>query len=215
MPVHATSVRILLLAAIASVAVVSSARAQEGSTLAVGVNYTARAADASGTHGSSGIGFAWRLGHGGTGWGWATGLSWFSADIDRPVGGRSIEIGELRVRPLMAGYGYTYSFGRTSVSAHLVGGYAFVSFNQTSAASDAYRDRLGARALTIHTSNTFVVRPQASVWINVSKRVGVNLTAGYVVARPQLTIRSSLGEENVRLRVNVIAVSSGLVFKIF
>ena len=72
-----------------------------------------------------------------------------------------------------------------------------------------------ARAVTIHTSNTFAMRPQASVWINVSKRVGVNLTAGYVVARPQLSIRSSLGEENVRLRANVIAVSSGLVFKVF
>jgi hypothetical protein len=215
MPVHAAGTRILSLVAIAIAAFSSSARAQEENRLAVGVTYTARAADASGTHGSQGIGFAWRLGHGGTGWGWATGLSWFSADIDRSVGGRSIEIGELRVRPLMAGYGYTYSFGRTSVSADLVAGYAFASFSQTTAASEAYRDRLGAEAVTIHASNTFVVRPQTSVWINMSRRVGVNLTAGYVMARPRITIRTSLGDESVRLRADVIAVSTGLVYRIF
>jgi hypothetical protein len=215
MLVHAKGICILTLAAIASSAFVSTAHAQEGNTLAVGVNYTARAADASGAHGSRGIGFAWRFGHGGTGWGWATGLGWFSADINRSVAGRSIELGEVHVRPLMAGYGYTYSFGRTSVSAELVGGYAFVSFSQAAAASDAYRDGLGARSLTLRTSNTFVVRPQTSVWVNMSKRVGVNLTAGYVVARPHLQIRSSLGEESLRLRTDMMVVSAGLVYKIF
>jgi len=215
MLVRAKGISILTFAAIASVAFASTARAQEESTLAVGVSYTARAADASGEHGSNGIGFAWRLGHGGAGWGWSGGLGWFSADIDRTVGGQSIDLGELHVRPLMAGYGYTYSFGRTSVSAQLVGGYAFVSFDQTSAAADAYRDRLGAHALTLHTSNTFVLRPQTSVWINLSKKFGVNLTTGYVIARPRLTVRSSLGEESLRLRADMIVVSSGLVYKIF
>jgi hypothetical protein len=215
MPVHAKAVRILLLTAVASAAFVSNARAQQGNTLAVGVNYTARAADAGGTHGSRGIGFAWRFGHGGTGWGWNAGLGWFSADIDRSIGGRSIEFGEMHIRPLMAGYGYTYSFGRTSVSAQLVAGYAFVSFSPTAAAVAAYRDSLGGHALTVEASNTFAVRPQTSVWVNLSKRVGLNLTAGYVVARPRLTIRSSLGEESVHPRADVVVLSTGIVYKIF
>jgi hypothetical protein len=215
MPVHSTGVRILLLAAIASAAFVSNARAQEGNTLAVGVNYTARAADAGGTHGSRGVGFAWRFGDGGTGWGWSVGMGWFSADIDRSVAGRSIEFGEMHVRPLMAGYGYTYSFGRTSVSAQLVAGYAFVSFSPTTAAVEAYREKLGAPDVTVKASNTFAVRPQTSVWVNLSRRVGVNLTAGYVVARPELTIRSSVGEQSLRHRADVVVLSTGLVYKIF
>jgi hypothetical protein len=130
MLVRAKSISILTFAAIASMASASTARAQEESTLAVGVSYTARAADASGEHGSNGIGFAWGLGHGGARWGWSDGLGWFSADIDRTVGGQSIDLGELHVRP-------------------------------------------------------------------------------------RLTVRNSLGEESVRLRADMIVVSTGLVYKIF
>jgi hypothetical protein len=215
MSIHAACLRVLMLATTATLAVAPSARAQDENTLALGVSYAARMADASGAHGTRGVGLAWRFGHGGTGWGWAAGLGWFSADISRSIGGESTDLGEVHVRPLMAGYGYKYSFGRTSVSAELIGGYAFVSFDQGPAASAAYRDRLGAQAVTLHTSNTFALRPQTSVWIDMTKRFGLNLSAGYVIARPRLTIRSSLGEQSVRLNTNMTVVSAGIVYKIF
>src|SRR5438874_8554134 len=189
-------VELLLLAA--------PTRAQEGNTMALGVNFTARAADAATAHGSRGIGLSCRLGHSGTGWGWSTGLGWFSADIDQVVGGATAEVGELRVRPFLGGYGYTYSFGRTAISADLLGGYAFVSFQQTPAAADVYRDRLGARAVALHASNTPVLKPQVNLWIDVAKKRGVNLSAGYAVARPRLTIRSSLGEQAKRLHAGLV-----------
>jgi len=215
MSVHAARARNAFLAITATILFAPAARAQDDNTLALGVSYTARAADGSGAHGSEGVGVAWRFRHSDTGWGWTGGLGWFASDIDRSVGGQMIEIGEVHVRPLMAGYGYTYSFGRTSWSAELIGGYAFVSFDQRASASDVYRDRIGAGAVTLHTSNTFAVRPQTSVWFDVSKRFGLNVSAGYVVARPRLTIRSSLGEESVRLHADMIVVSAGIVYKVF
>src|SRR4051812_43889496 len=216
MSFHATSARVSLFAVATVLTFAPAARAQDDNTLAVGVNYTTRLADESGAHGSHGVGFAWRFRHSHTGWGWSAGLGWFASDIDRSVGGESIELGELHVRPLMAGYGYTHSVGRrTSISAELIAGYAFVSFDQRASASDVYRDRLGAQALTLHTGNTFAVRPQTSVWFDMSKRVGVNLSAGYLVARPRLTVRSSLGEESARLHADMIVLTAGIVYKIF
>jgi len=208
-------IRVAVLVCIASLTFAARARGQEDNTIAFGISYTARAADSAIAHGSGGIGLAWRLGHSKTGWGLATGLGWFATDIDQSIGGLNTDVGELRVKPFMAGYGYTYSFGRTSVSAELLGGYAFVSFQQTPAAVDVYRDRLGARSLNFHSSNTFVVRPQTNVWIDLSKKVGLNVSAGYAVARPRLTIKSSLGEESRRLRADMVVLSAGLVYKIF
>ena len=130
MSVQVARVRNAFLAMTATILFASAARAQDDNTLALGVSFTARAADGSGAHGSQGIGVAWRFRHSDTGWGWTGGLGWFASDIDRSVGGQTIEIGEVHVKPLMAGYGYTYSFGRTSWSAELIGGYAFVSFDQ-------------------------------------------------------------------------------------
>src|SRR5207248_11025651 len=115
----------------------------------------------------------------------------------------------------VGGYGYTYSFGRTAVSAELLGGFALVSFRQTSGAADAYRDRLGARALEFQSSNTLVVRPQTNVWIDLSKNVGLNVSAGYVIARPRLKTTSSLGDDSRRLHADMIVVSTGIVYKIF
>jgi len=36
-----------------------------------------------------------------------------------------------------------------------------------------------------------------------------------VMARPRLTIRSSLGEESVRLHADMVVVSAGIVYKVF
>lgn len=207
--------RLTVLSLVASLAIATTARAQDENRIAVGINYTGRVADAPSTRASRGIGIAWRLGHSSTGWGLATGLGWFAADINQPVGGLTTEMGELHVRPFMAGYGYTYSFGRTAISAELLGGFAFVSFDQAPGVGDAFRDRLGARAVELRASNALVLRPQTSVWFDVSKKIGVNVGIGYAIARPRLTMRSSLGEESHRLRADTLVMSAGIVYKIF
>jgi len=200
---------------IASLAATGTAGAQEDNTVALGVDYTGRAAGSEMAHATRGIGLAWRFGHSQTGWGLATGLGWFAADVNRSIGGLTTEIGELHVKPFMAGYGYTHAFRRTAISAELLGGFAFVSFKQMPSAADMYRDRLGASSLAINSSNTLALRPQTNVWIDMSKKVGLNFSVGYALVRPRLTTTTSLGRDSRRVNADNVALSAGIVYKIF
>jgi hypothetical protein len=166
-------------------------------------------------HGNKGPGLVWRFGHGETGWGWQFGLSWFSAGLDRSVGGHDTALGELRVRPVMAGYGYTRVVRRTSVTAAVIAGYAVTRMSLASEAENAYQDRLGAHGVTVDASNTFTAKPEVSVWYDLSKKVGLNVTAGYMIARPTVTVRSSLGQDERRVRADMFMLRIGAVYSIF
>ena len=63
----------------------------------------------------AGIVLLWRFGKSKPGWGFHWGLNWYAVKLERPVGGSVIELGELHLRPVMAGYGYTRIFGRTAI----------------------------------------------------------------------------------------------------
>jgi hypothetical protein len=203
--------------AIVSVLVLAPCRpgfAQSEGRFAVGGEFAVRLpADRTSIDGSKGPGLLWRFGHGKTGWGWHWGLNWFSADVDGPAG-IDTEIGELHVRPVMAGYGYTRVVGHNTVTAAVIAGYAVTSMSLTPAAVNAYRDRLGAQSATVDVSNTLTARPEVSVWHDVNKKIGINVSAGYIVARPNVTVRSSLGEEARRVRADMFTVKVGAVYSI-
>ena len=59
------------------------------------------------------------------GWGPSFGLNWFKGDIDAVVNGVRTTVGEVTVRPVMVGVGYTLGGNRVRTSISLVGGYAF------------------------------------------------------------------------------------------
>ena len=191
--------------------------AQSASKFAVGGAVGTRFAPSSTVGGDHfGVGLLWRLGHSKEGFGWEWGLNWFASDVDHSFGGTpAFELGELRIRPLMAGYGYTHLIGPTAIKGSVQGGYAFTSFEAAPSAADVYRDRLGARSLSTDAANTFVVRPQVSVWRDVSRKVGVNVTAGYMIARPTLTVRTTLGEERQRVRADMFMLKMGVVYSVF
>jgi len=193
----------------------SAAAAQEDNRIALGISYTTRAAPSIDAQGSGGIGLAWRFGHSETGWGWTTGLGWFASAINQPVGGSATDIGELHVRPFMGGYGYTRVIGRAAWSTNLLGGFAWTTFHQSAAANDAYHDRLGARSLKIQASNTFALRPETKLTFDLSKKIGLSISTGYVIARPRVTIRNTLGEESRRIRADMLVVSVDALYKIF
>ena len=191
------------------------ARAQSEGTIALGGNFTVRLAGDRDVRGHLGPGLLWRFGHGKPGWGFHWGLNWFNADLDRSVGGDNIELGELHIRPVMAGYGYTYEVGRASVTAAVLGGYALGSIEMTPVANDAYRDRLGARAISADASNAFTAKPEIGVWYDINKKIGLNVNAGYIVARPHVTVRSTLGEDRRGIRADQFILKVGMVYSIF
>ena len=191
------------------------ALAQTTGKFAIGAHVSKRASTGPEAHGNLGIGLLWRIGHSKTGFGWDWGLNWVSVDVDRSIGGTATDLGELKLRPIMVGYGYTHVFGRTSISAKTLTGYAFTSMNMSSLANDAYRDRLGARTITADASNTLVLKPEVSLWRDLSEKIGVRASVGYLIARPHIAVRSTLGEDKRRVNADMLMFKVGMVYSIF
>lgn len=156
-----------------------------------------------------------RLGRGDDGWGVRYGLNWYTTDVDRSLEGRTQRFGRLRVRPILLGYGYGRRYGRARVSLNLKAGYAFSSFQLQPAFAQAY----GALSSTTHVradaSNTFVVKPEGVAWIDVSRTVGLNISAGYMMARPHVALGGSAGSERRRLQADVFMLQVGAVYSLF
>jgi len=155
---HKTSAILLVASAIST-----SAFAQEGNRFAIGGSYTKRGVPSPSAHGGQGPGIEWRFGHATEGWGWHYGLNWYSTDIDHNIAGSTTHLGELRMRPLMAGYGYTHLMGPLALTFGTVGGYAFTAMDVSREATDAYLNRLGVRSVDARTSGAPVVKPELGV----------------------------------------------------
>lgn len=211
-----TSIRVGLLLLAMSVASTPPALAQTTGKFALGAQVSKRGSTVPEAHGNLGLGLLWRIGHSKTGFRWDWGLNWYSADVDRSIGGAVTELGELKIRPIMAGYGYSRLIGeRTSISAKALAGYAFSSAELAPSAIDAYHDRLGAQSITVDASNAFVIKPELGVWHDLGEKVGLMASVGYIVARPQIAVRSSLGEDKRRMNADMFMVKVGLVYSIF
>ena len=191
--------------------------AQSTGRMAVGAAIGTRIAPSSTVGGDRfGVGLTWRLGANQEGFGWEGGLGWFSSSVGHSFGDTpAFDLGKLRIRPLMVGYGYTHLIGPIAVKGSIQGGYAFMSFDVAPSAEDVYRDRLGARSLTADVSNPFVVAPQIRISHNLSRKIGVNVTTGYMIARPTLTVSTTLGEEHQRLRADMFTLKVGVVYSVF
>lgn len=204
-----------VLAAVSLLCLAAPAFAQSENKFAIGAQLSAKRGQNPSARGDSGIGLLWRLGHSRTGWGWRWGLNWYAADIDRAIGGTNTELGRLRIRPFMGGYGYTHVVGRTAVTAGVLGGYALTSFELTPLADDAYRQRLGAQSVSAEAANAFVVKPDVAIWIDVSRKIGIHINTGYMIARPSVTINSTLGDDTTRVRADMFMFKVGAVYSVF
>lgn len=206
-----------LVLAVVLLAASARVQAQSAGYVAVGGAIGTRLATSSTVAGDLlGVGLLWRLGHSKEGFGWDWELNWFASNVDHSLGSPPVfALGELHIRPFMAGYGYTHLIGPTAIEGCVLGGYAFDSFETAPAAAGVYHDRLGADSLSTAAANTFVVKPEVSVWHDLSPKVGVNVTAGYMIARPTLTVSTTLGAERQRVRADMFMLKMGLVYSVF
>jgi hypothetical protein len=191
------------------------ARAQTENRFAIGGEVGVRVPGGPDAHGSETHGLLWRFGHGKEGFGFHWGLNWYTTDIDRSVAGRNVELGELRLRPFMAGYGYTHHVGAVAITGALLGGVAFTSFTLTPGASDVFRDELGARSISGDAGATLVARPEVSMWYDLSKKLGLHVSAGYMIARPHITVSSTLGDDRRRVSADMLQLKVGLAYAVW
>jgi hypothetical protein len=193
------------------------AMAQSAGRVAVGAAIGTRIAPSSIVGGDRvGVGLTWRLGVNKEGFGWEGGLGWFSSKVSHSFGNEpAFYLGKVRTKRLMVGYGYTHLMGPIAVKGSIQGGYDFMSFDVAPSATDAYGARLGTRSVTADVSNAFVVGPQIKVSHDLSRKIGINVTSGYMITRPMLTISTTVGEEGQRLRADMFTLKMGVVYSVF
>jgi hypothetical protein len=208
---------VFYLAAASILLPASSVFAQTDSRLAVGASVTTRVAPSDDAGNGAAVGFEWRLGHASPGWGPQLSLfSWFDTDVQLALtDSTTVDPGHIRIRPLMAGYGYTWVRGRTAITADLVGGYSLNSFRLDSAALEEYSQRLGATGIESEATNAFCLKPEVQVWYDIDRRFGLKLNGGYLIARPSMIIRSSLGELVRPVHADTFLITAGLVYSLF
>ncbi len=193
----------------------SIAFAQTENTFAIGISGGPVGAVDDHVDGHARLGPLIRLGTADEGWRWKIGFNWYGADVEEEVAGSFQHFGKLRMRPIMGGYGYTRSFGRVSGTAALLAGVSLTSFRLDPAFADAYRDSLQTGSLEKSTSVPFVAKPELSVWVDLNRRFGVNVSTGYMFARPVVTLESSAGNDDREVNANAFMLSVGLVYSVF
>ena len=193
--------------------------AQNQNRFALGAEFKVKTSDRASkedyARGQLGPGLLWRVGKAKEGWGFHWGLNWYAVKLERPIGGAVTELGELHVRPFMAGYGYTKLIRRYSITADVLGGYAIGSITLSDPAVDAYRRTLGVPTVSANATNTFVLKPEIGLWYDFTKRVYLNVNAGYMVARPDVTVVTSAGTDFRTARADQFVIKVGVVYSIF
>jgi hyperosmotically inducible protein len=143
-----------------------------------------------------------------TGLGPVVAFEWFDRTVVAPtVTDAPVDGGALTLRPVMAGVGYTMPFGRLSVTASVVAGYAFNSLRVPEAG--------GARGLPVDVTNSVVWRPGLAVWIDTSRRTSLNLSLGRAFTRPRVTFVDDAGLVDRNVRADTTVLLAGLVYRLF
>jgi hypothetical protein len=112
------------------------------------------------------------------------GIGYSQPDRREMIGGFETTTGNLRVVSVMAGAGPSYRTGPLRIGMGVVAGPSFNRFSVDDAARVAYRDRSGATLNSIKVKNSVAVRPDASVWYNLTDRVGLHSSVSYTSNQP-------------------------------
>lgn len=202
-----------------------SAHAQTGSDtpyknrFAIGGEFKIKTSDRASqedfARGQLGPGLLWRFGESKPGWGFHWGLNWYAVKLERPIGDAVTELGELHLRPVMAGYGYTRKIRRYAITADVLGGYAFGSIRISDPASAAYRRALGVASAEASATNTLVLKPEVALWYDMTKKVFVNVNAGYMLARPDVDVVTSAATFRRKARADQFILKMGVVYSVF
>jgi len=197
----------LMLTLMGVALIASAAQAQTGRHLALGVGLSEhKYVDSDFSQKNPGISLVYRLA-------WKPGMKegwivepkatfdWFKTDVKADVGNVDTHIGKLRSIPVLVGAGPAYRHGRTKVGVAILAG---PSFNQ-------FTGDKGANPVTV--KNSVVVRPETSLWYDVSSRLGLHAGVGYVYNRPKATSGASTTSE--KWKTDHVNFSAGFAIGLF
>jgi hypothetical protein len=201
----------------------SSSAAQEPGArnltrLMVGVDLKETVAIGEGTANRFGVGFMWR-------WrsrtprlddrlAFAYRFGSYRTLVSSPALGQNMEVGDVRLRPIMAGAQYKMPRGKWTWSVGATVGWSINSLDTAASFRDQVMGQTGTDVATdIH--NSFAWSPRVKGWYDVNRRVSVMIESSYSYSRPMLTIRSGGVDQSHRLNADALLFKAGLVYGIW
>ena len=118
------------------------------------------------------------------------GFGWYQGELTLSGVSGDVEVGQLRIRPIMAGIAYTWVFGRVATGVSLNAGISINSIRL----NDQYRNFFGpGTEVRVDASNSFAVRPQVRIEYAVHPKVGIFSSAGYFFTEFDNVIETPVG----------------------
>lgn len=177
-----------------------------------GINfYRPRSDDADSSEGIV-LAYRWHAFH--SGWGPTFGLDWHTTDFHQPLDGASVPLGSIRMRALLAGFGYTKRIHRFTASTNVSGGYSFNSLTTDSGLAPAFA-RAGTPLLGVSVNDSGVVKPEAAVWYDVFRHVGVGVSLAYLFTRPDETVTTLTGSNVRHINADTWVFTTGVTFGVW
>ena len=139
------------------------------------------------------------------GWRYPFGLAWFTEELKSPTGTSFVK---LQSRPIVAGIGYGWHFGKLSTGIQMQAGW---SFNSSKAIGD-----MGAAfgepgfPVTIDIGDSFVVRPQAKVEYFLTPKFTLRSSLNYIFMKPRVDITTLNGSTSTRWNASNVTLSVGV-----
>jgi len=146
------------------------------------------------------------------GFGATIGYGTQSFRVNGAPGNPAERLGTLGLRTISAGVFYARRPGRFELSVGFSGGYGFGTFKLTDDARDTF-GRNGVFDVRPEATNAWVIKPNASLWHNLTSRIALNLSGAYVTARPRVQISGGLPARTVD--ASAVQLSTGIGIKIF
>ena len=157
--------------------------------------------------------YRWHTFH--SGWGPTFGLDWHRTVFHQPVGDvADVPMGSLRMRALLAGFGYRHRIHRFTGLANVSAGYSFNHLTDDSGLGPAFA-RTGVSLIDVHVNDSAIVKPEVAVWYDLFKHVGIGVSAAYLFNKPDEVIRTTAGTGTRQLNANTFALAAGLTFGVW
>jgi len=139
------------------------------------------------------------------GWRYPVGLAWFTEELKSPNG---TSFAKLQSRPVVAGIGYGWHFGKLSTGAQLQAGWSFNSLKPSDDLATAFE----TGGVSVDVGNAFVVRPQLKVEYFLTPKFTVRSSLNYILSNPRVTIVTPQGTTSERWDASNVTLSVGVGF---
>ena len=139
----------------------------------------------------------------------------FSSEISQSFVGAALPVGDVRVRPLMAGVEYKIPRGQWQWSIGLAAGWAVNGVDVGSGRLARAAAVLGASDLWADVHNSLAWGPRVQAIYDVNDRVSLIVDTSYVSTRPRLDVRANGRVSTSTINADALMLKVGVVYAIY